>query len=590
MPHSLRRQVLVILLAGTALLTLLNLGISTRGLVAVRNQATSDSTAALQAQAEQYLLRVAQGHATSTSQTIKAVQQLAVTTRTYLQQPGVERPAPPPLAVARNGRQYSSGTTTVLVIPGADAQLAQAALMYSQRLEDVLPSLQITVPEIVRISYITAEAIRTYPNMAPNDPPPDWTPAQEAAYQASIPANNPSRALAWTAIHPSIDQSEQQVSAATPVYEAATFLGAVSVDVSLDRLSAYLKGLIVDQTGFAFLITTTGELVAVTEEGRGGLVEEILASQSAQAPGAPGGEPRPSMVAELGAGRSGVTTVIVHDRGYVLAYAPINGIAWGLGLASPLDEITARTTDTANRIATITNQSLGFGAVLALIAVILFWFGMAMVLRRQFVRPLTALMAGTNRIAAGELTPIRIESSNELGQLATAFNSMTAALEVSRQETLAKEAAREAAMQSLGEAVTHLEFSLAEKQQLFQMLRDVSSPVIPVLKGVLVMPLIGNLDGERLGQATSVLLPRVQRERARTVLIDITGVPSMDSEAATRLLAMMRGLQLLGARVILVGVGPEVAQMLTALDLDLSSIDTAADLRTAIEPLTRGRA
>ncbi|HYF63979.1 MAG TPA: hypothetical protein VD886_14250, partial [Herpetosiphonaceae bacterium] len=176
---------------GTALLTLLNLGISTRGLVAVRNQATSDSTAALQAQAEQYLLRVAQGHATSTSQTIKAVQQLAVTTRAYLQQPTGQQPPVPMLSVARNGRQYASGTSTVLVVPDADSAQTATALAYSQRLEEILPSLQSGVPEIVRISYMTAQTIRTYPNMEPNDPPPGWTPTQEAAYQISLPENNP---------------------------------------------------------------------------------------------------------------------------------------------------------------------------------------------------------------------------------------------------------------------------------------------------------------------------------------------------------------------------------------------------------------
>ncbi|MBA3471065.1 MAG: STAS domain-containing protein, partial [Herpetosiphonaceae bacterium] len=538
---------------------------------------TTDSTAALKAQAEQYLLQAAQGHATSTGQTVRAVQQLAVTTRTYLQQPTTQQPVPPPLAVARNGRQYASGTTTVLVTADADAAQMQKDLAYSQRLEDVLPSLQITVPEIVRISYLTAVTIRTYPNMAPNDPPPDWTPPQELAYVASLPDQNPSRALVWTPIHPSIDQSERLISAVAPVYNATTFLGTVSVDVSLDRLASYLNRLIVDQTGFAFLITDTGELVAVTEDGQGGLVDELLAVDSQL------------MLANLNAGRSSVVTVSVRGRGYVLAYAPISGINWGLGVASPLDEITARTNDTATRIATITTQSLGFGVGLAIIAVIMFGFGMALVLRRQFVQPLTALISGTNRIAAGELQPITIASRNELGQLATSFNSMTAALKVARQETQSKEEARELAMQHLGEAVTHLEYSLAEKQALFQLLRDVSSPVIPVLKGVLVMPLIGSLDGERMEQATSVVLPRVERERAQTVLVDITGVPVMDSQAAHGLVAMIKAIQLLGAQVVLVGVAPEVAQMLTALDIDLRSIHTSADLRTAIEQLTHAR-
>jgi len=293
------------------------------------------------------------------------------------------------------------------------------------------------------------------------------------------------------------------------------------------------------------------------------------------------------MISDLQAGRDGVTTVRLSGRGYVVAYAAISGIPWGLGLASPLDEITARTTETANQIATITNQSLGLSIGLALIAVILFGFGMALILRRQFLKPLTSLIGATNRVADGDLQPIEVESNNELGQLANSFNSMTAALQVSRQETEAKEAAREAAMQRLSEVVVNLEHSLAERQQLSQLLRDVASPVIPILKGVLVMPLIGSLDGERVQQATSILLKRVQHERARKVLIDITGVPMMDEQAAQAMLTMMNGLRLLGASVILVGVAPEVAQILTTLSVDLSSVQTSADLRTAVAQLSR---
>ena len=579
MLHSLRRQVIVILLLGTSLLALLNLAINARGLVAVRNQATNDSTAALQAQAEQYLLRIAQSHAASTGQTVRGVQQLAVTTRTYLQQPTNQIPNLPELNVARNGRQYASRATTVLVIANPDQTQALADIRYSQRLEDVLPSLQISVPEIVRISYLTANTLRTYPNMTPNDPPADWLPSQEAAYQASLPENNPSRALVWTEVHQSIDQSQALISVAAPVYANADFLGTVSVDVSLDRLSFYLKGLIIDQSSFAFLITRNGEVVAVTEAGQGGIVQQILTNQANM--------PSSSMISDLQAGRDGVTTVRLSGRGYVVAYAAISGIPWGLGLASPLDEITARTTETANQIATITNQSLGLSIGLALIAVILFGFGMALILRRQFLKPLTGLIGATNRVADGDLQPIEVESNNELGQLASSFNSMTAALQVSRQETEAKEAAREAAMQRLSEVVVNLEHSLAERQQLSQLLRDVASPVIPILKGVLVMPLIGSLDGERVQQATSILLTRVERERARKVLIDITGVPMMDEQAAQALLTMMNGLRLLGASVILVGVAPEVAQILTTLSVDLSSVQTSADLRTAVAQLSR---
>ncbi|HEY1015192.1 MAG TPA: cache domain-containing protein, partial [Herpetosiphonaceae bacterium] len=531
-------------------------------LVAVRNQATTDSSEALQAQAEQYLLRVAQANAASTGQTLRAVQQLAVITRGYLQQPD-DSPAPlPELQVARNGRRYTNGATTILVPAEADEGRARSDLLYGQRLEQLLPSLQ--APEIVRISYLTESTLRTYPNIAPNDPPADWLPTSEAAWQASLPEQNPSRAPVLTGIHPSIDQAESLVSAVAPVYVDGDFAGTVSVDVSLERLTAYLSGLIVDRSGFAFLTDSAGKVVVTTAEGQQALPGQLLPD----AAGTPGSEADSATLAPifdaLTKGRSGVASATLRGRGYVLAYAPISGPGWGLVLAAPLDEITARTEATAGRIAGITNQSLALALGLALLSVIAIAVGMTILLRRQLVQPLTALISATDAVAAGKLQPLEITSQNELGQLATSFNTMTTALKSARAETEAKEAAREEAMRDLSQVVASLEQALAERQQLSQMLGETTSPVIPVIKGVLVMPLIGNLDQQRIDLAMTVLLRNVERERAHTVLIDVTGVPIIDTLAAQGLQTMVDSIQLLGAVVVLVGVGPEVAQMLVS--------------------------
>jgi anti-anti-sigma factor len=134
----------------------------------------------------------------------------------------------------------------------------------------------------------------------------------------------------------------------------------------------------------------------------------------------------------------------------------------------------------------------------------------------------------------------------------------------------------------LSDAVRQLETEQRERAQLSETVRQLSIPVIPVLDGVLVLPLVGDLDTARAEEFSTVLFQGIERERARLVLLDITGVPLLDTGGARLLMRGVQGAALLGARCVLVGVRPEIAQSLVALGMDLSSLQTAATLREAL--------
>lgn len=113
-------------------------------------------------------------------------------------------------------------------------------------------------------------------------------------------------------------------------------------------------------------------------------------------------------------------------------------------------------------------------------------------------------------------------------------------------------------------------------------LRELSTPLMPIADGVIALPLIGNIDSARAQQIVETLLTGVATLRAATVILDITGVPVVDTQVANVLLHAAQATKLLGARVVLTGIRPEVAQTLVGLGIDLSGIVTLASLQHGI--------
>ncbi len=126
--------------------------------------------------------------------------------------------------------------------------------------------------------------------------------------------------------------------------------------------------------------------------------------------------------------------------------------------------------------------------------------------------------------------------------------------------------------------------SLVETQRnLLGTLRELSSPVIPVFQGIIVLPLIGNIDTHRAAQILEGLLAGIERYRAQVVLMDVTGVPIVDTSVANHLLKAAQAARLLGAETVLVGVRPEVALTMVQLGVDHRGLITRADLQSGIE-------
>jgi anti-anti-sigma regulatory factor len=146
-------------------------------------------------------------------------------------------------------------------------------------------------------------------------------------------------------------------------------------------------------------------------------------------------------------------------------------------------------------------------------------------------------------------------------------------------------AALELALADVGHRETALAQTVARLRASEAAVRELSAPIIPVLAGVLVAPLIGALNDARITVMTDSVLQAITDSRASDVIFDVTGVPLVDTQVAKAILDAASAARLLGTRTALVGVRPEVAQTIISLGIDLTSITTYPTLQEAITAL-----
>jgi rsbT co-antagonist protein RsbR len=118
-------------------------------------------------------------------------------------------------------------------------------------------------------------------------------------------------------------------------------------------------------------------------------------------------------------------------------------------------------------------------------------------------------------------------------------------------------------------------------------LRELSTPVLQLRERLLILPIIGMLDSARARQLTEQLLGAIQENRARVVVIDITGVATIDETVANHLVQTVEASRLMGASTILTGLSSEIAQTLVDLGVDLGMMRTAGDLQGGLEEAER---
>jgi anti-anti-sigma factor len=125
-----------------------------------------------------------------------------------------------------------------------------------------------------------------------------------------------------------------------------------------------------------------------------------------------------------------------------------------------------------------------------------------------------------------------------------------------------------------------LQEEIIQMQQLA--LRELSTPLLMVGDGVVVLPLVGSIDSRRAQQVIETLLQGISTTGAGTAILDITGVPVVDTQVANALLRAAQAVRLIGAQVVLTGIRPEVAQTLVGLGADMREIVSRGTLQSGI--------
>ncbi len=194
------------------------------------------------------------------------------------------------------------------------------------------------------------------------------------------------------------------------------------------------------------------------------------------------------------------------------------------------------------------------------------------------------LRRATRRAAAGDLQQrVVIESGDELEALAGDFRALMASVLSEREAVRTQQQALHARNADLERANAELQAVMQERAELSATVRTLAVPVLPVYAGVLVTPLVGIFDAERTALLHTTLLTDVERSGAHTLIVDVTGLVACDQQLALALVQTATAVRLLGARMMMVGIRPELAQLLITLGLNLDSLITRADLQSGVQ-------
>jgi anti-anti-sigma regulatory factor/HAMP domain-containing protein len=220
--------------------------------------------------------------------------------------------------------------------------------------------------------------------------------------------------------------------------------------------------------------------------------------------------------------------------------------------------------------------ALAVTGVLILVAVLL--------LQRNIVGPIGDVSRAAAAVTQNDLTRrMRVTSRDEVGSLQQSFNQMVVSLQ--EQHDLLEQRNQELATEraSLEQALAELHERSAERTALLEStVEQLSAPILPVRDGVLVMPIIGSISEQRAVRLQETLLQTIAAQHTRVVILDVTGMTSVDTAVVQALLQTIQSTLLLGARPIVVGINPAMASTLVQLGTPLDDLHTMADLKAAV--------
>ncbi len=192
--------------------------------------------------------------------------------------------------------------------------------------------------------------------------------------------------------------------------------------------------------------------------------------------------------------------------------------------------------------------------------------------RQMLVEPLRDLRDAVTTAGTGQFDRhVSVTSRHEVGQLQAGFNAMIASLGMQQAAIAERTAALEAANR--------------QQADLIETINVISFPQLPVLDGVLVVPVVGHMDAERVNRMTEILLQAVYARRVHSVILDVTGMTTHDAAVIACMQQTIQATRLLGTRVYLAGVSAELAQAVVDQGQATRSIATYHTLQDAVKAL-----
>ncbi len=340
--------------------------------------------------------------------------------------------------VQLEGGQYGNSAQDISsVFVPANITLDESVLTElntSAYLDFSIPQLLNENPAILAVYYIDSRGVvRYYPNIElASVLPPDFDATSRPYYEITSPLYNPQRLTRWTIPYLDATGGGLVVTVAAPVYYGDEFNGVVAADVQLSVITERIASIKVGQTGYAFMVDDAGRVISMPPAGYemyGMDPDELPADEFfKQTVLGKGSEDIRSTTNRMAAGGRGLSIVRVNGIDTYISYEPVTASGYSLALAVPVSEM--QTAIIAARDETQAQTRSAFQTVV-LILVFLFIGAVtvSLALGQVIAAPVRRLTETASRIADGDLT-VRADSTttDEIGTLADAFNTMTARL------------------------------------------------------------------------------------------------------------------------------------------------------------------
>lgn len=298
------------------------------------------------------------------------------------------------------------------------------------------PAMLKNNPNVAAIYYTSANNFSVYyPNIdLISLVPADFDLTTQTFYTVATPKNDPERKVKWTDPYQDPAGTGLIVTTSAPVYDQNDrFRGVISADVQLSKISEQISTVKLGKSGFAFLIDPSGHIIAMPDTGYKlfGVKPEVV----------PVGESPKTTILGLGStdvqnitkkmvnGENGLATAMIQNAQYYVAYAPLPIIGYSIGLIAPNTELDAAYLNAREKLGQETRLTTALSISIWLV-VLLLAGGVSLLLGQFLAAPLTQLTKTATEVSKGNLhIKAEVQTTDEIGVLATTFNIMTSRLQ-----------------------------------------------------------------------------------------------------------------------------------------------------------------